>query len=122
MRILKKEIIDTTTVGGRIKALRIEKGLTQEELGLEIGIENRANISAYEHDNRTVTLTVLPDLARTLGTTIDYLITGVSNNTDDIKLNKDILLAMEILRRLKTERGRIAALEHLKIVEMMELM
>ena len=119
MQILKREVIDTTTVGGRIRALRIEKGLTQEELGLEIGVENRANISAYEHDCRTVTLTVLPDLARTLGTTIDYLITGANIVSDNMN-NDDLQLAMDILKNLKTGKGRRAALEHLKIVAMME--
>ena len=120
MRILEKEIIDTTTVGGRIRALRIEKGLTQEELGLEIGIENRANISAYEHDNRTVTLTVLPDLARVLGTTMDYLISGISNITDDAKLDNDVLLAIEILKGIRTAKGKRAVLEHIKIVANLE--
>lgn len=47
---MKRDTIYTTTVGGRIRALRIGKGLTQEELGLMVGIENKAIISAYESE------------------------------------------------------------------------
>lgn len=117
---MKRDTIYTTTVGGRIRALRIGKGLTQEELGLMVGIENKAIISAYEHDSRTVTLAVLPGIAKVLGTTIDYLITGNAAQEDDKHLNDEQQLAMEIIHSLKTEKGKRAALEHLRIVAMME--
>ena len=37
-------IIDTATVGGRIKKLRIDAGLTQEELGYAIKMEGKSVI------------------------------------------------------------------------------
>lgn len=49
---MAKKNIDTTTMGGRIQALRLQKGWSQEELGFYIGVNNKSVISFYEHDTR----------------------------------------------------------------------
>lgn len=107
--------IDTSTMGGRIKALRIQKGWSQEDLGFRIGVNKKSVISEYENDKRNVTLAMLPILADTLSSSMDYLVTGHSAEEDP-----DVALAIQLLKNLKTEKGRKAAIEHIKIVAMME--
>lgn len=114
---MAKKNIDTTTMGGRIQALRLQKGWSQEELGFYIGVNNKSVISFYEHDTRTVSVPVLQVLAKELGTSIDYLVNGTEAGGEE---DPDIVMAIQLLKSLKTEKGRKAALEHIKLVAMME--
>lgn len=116
---MAKKNIDTTTMGGRIQALRLQKGWSQEELGFRIGVNNKSVISFYEHDTRAVSVSVLQVLAKELGTTIDYLVNGTEIVVEK-EDNQDILMAIQLLKNLKTEKGKKAALEHIKLVLMME--
>ena len=113
---MAKKNIDTTTMGGRIQALRLQKGWSQEELGFRIGVNNKSVISFYEHDTRAVSVSVLQVLAKELGTSIDYLVNGIESGEHEEDL--DILMAVQLLKSLKTEKGRKAALEHIKLVAM----
>lgn len=114
-KMKKNNEIDTRTMGGRIQALRLQNGWSQEELSFKIGVNKKSVISEYENDKRAVTLPILPVLAGELGTTIDYLVSGTSEEEDP-----DVALALQLLKNLKTEKGRKAAIEHIKLVAMME--
>jgi len=115
---MAKKNIDTTTMGARIQALRLQKGWSQEELGFRIGVNNKSVISFYEHDTRAVSVSVLQVLAKELGTSIDYLVNGIESGEQEEDL--DILMAVQLLKSLKTEKGRKVALEHIKLVAMIE--
>lgn len=69
--------IDTSTMGGRIKALRIQEGWSQEELGFRIGVNNKSVISFYENNTRAVSLPILQMLSKEFETTLDYLVSGI---------------------------------------------
>lgn len=60
-------------IGKRVKELRIEKGLSQQELGLAIGV-TKVSICGYENGTRIPTLDNLIKLAEVLETTTDYLL------------------------------------------------
>ncbi len=116
---MKKELkdIDTSTMGGRIQYFRRQKNWSQEELGFRIGVNKKSVVSEYENNKRAVTLAILPILAKELGTTIDYLVNG----SEAEKENPDVALAIQLLRGLKTEKGRKAAIEHIRLVAMIEV-
>lgn len=114
---MAKKNIDTTTMGGRIQALRLQKGWSLEELGFYIGVKNKSVISFYEHDTRTVSIPVLQVLAKELGTSIDYLVNGTEAGGEE---DPDIVMAIQLLKILKTEKGKKAALDHIRLVTMME--
>ncbi|MFN3802639.1 helix-turn-helix domain-containing protein [Belliella pelovolcani] len=59
--------------GNRLKALRKEKGLSQEELALKSGL-NRPYISGIEQGKRNVSLEVMEKLAEALGVGIGSLV------------------------------------------------
>ena len=102
--------------GGRIQYLRRQKDWSQEELAFRIGVNKKSVISEYENNKRAVTLAVLPILAKELGTTIDYLVNGSGEGRED----PDVALAIQLLKNLKTEKGKKAAIEHIRLVAMME--
>lgn len=59
--------------GARLRALRMEKNLTQEDLGkiLKVG---KASISGYENETRQPDNESLVTLANYFGVTVDYLL------------------------------------------------
>ena len=60
-------------LGKRIKSLRKEKGLTQEELGKIINV-TKVSICCYERESRVPTLETLIALAEVFCVDVDYLI------------------------------------------------
>lgn len=99
----KVKNIDITTVGGRIKKLRMDKGLSQEELA-EMLFLNAKNISAYENNRNEVPSAVLAALANALDSTMDYIYTGSVYDADP-----DIEATISLIRELKTDRDKKTA-------------
>jgi len=62
---------------GRLKALRLEKGMSQNELGNALGLSKQA-IYDMECGRRTTTMERIYLLAETLDATADYLL-GLSD-------------------------------------------
>ena len=60
-------------IGKRVKELRIEKGLSQQELGSAIGV-TKVSICGYENGTRLPNLEKLVKLADALETTSDFLL------------------------------------------------
>lgn len=60
-------------VGKRIKDMRQEKGMSQQELGDLIGV-TKVSICGYENGTRTPSLETFGDLADIFETTTDYLL------------------------------------------------
>lgn len=68
-------------VGEQIALLRKEKGLTQSELGERIGVSFQA-VSKWERGETLPDVTLLPDLAKILETTIDNILLGNEKATE----------------------------------------
>lgn len=69
------KVMNFKKVGEQIAALRKAKGLTQSELGERIGVSFQA-VSKWERGETLPDITLLPDLAKILETTIDYILLG----------------------------------------------
>ena len=63
------------TIGNRIAKYRKEKGFTQESLAEQLGVSSQA-VSKWENDASCPDISLLPQLCKTLGITIDELLTG----------------------------------------------
>ena len=92
-------------LGTRIKQLRKEKGLTQEQLANLINV-TKVSICCYEKGNRTPNLETFMDLVNVLGTTPNYLLgadTKVVKEDDEeysVYLPKeDIQILMELRKK-----------------------
>ena len=60
-------------IGKRIKDMRIEKGLSQKELGDLLGV-TKVSVCGYENGTRTPSLDTFNLLAEVFNTTTDYLL------------------------------------------------
>ena len=64
------------TLGQRIKAARVRKNMTQEELA-ETMRTTKSMISYYENDHGDMKQSMIAEFADILGTTVEYLVCGV---------------------------------------------
>jgi transcriptional regulator with XRE-family HTH domain len=69
-------------VGKRVKARREELGWTQETLAARAGI-SKSFLSDIENGKRNIGAETLLDLARVLGRSLDYLMTGDAGEATD---------------------------------------
>ena len=89
--------------GRRLKELRKQANLTQQELGKLVGV-TKVSICCYENGTRTPTLDTLKDLADSLNTPLTYLLAtdtfavSEDNKTSTINLAKE---EIEILKELR---------------------
>lgn len=114
-------------VGGtyvnRIKQLRIEKGMTQTQLGNILNVQDSA-ISKYESEKIPLTADTIKEISKIFNVTIDYLL-GVSNtphkaenitsqsiSNNLISSNEEVLL--RIFRKLQTETYQEKAINQFK--------
>lgn len=65
--------INMIEIGRRIKELRIESGMTQQQLAQKIGVATNT-VSQYEKGLSKTSIDVIVNLAAVLGTTADYLL------------------------------------------------
>ena len=71
--------IDTTTIGGRLKAKRKEAGFSQEKLA-ELLMIKQNTLSKYEKNEHDIPTDVLSMAAKVLDTTPSYLVWGASED------------------------------------------
>lgn len=70
------------TLGRRIARLRLAKTATQERLAKELNVSPQA-VSKWENDINYPDISLLPDLARFLGVSIDELLSGASASVQE---------------------------------------
>ena len=70
-------ITSSETLGRRIARLRLARTATQERLAKELNVSPQA-VSKWENDINYPDISLLPDLARFLGVSVDELLSGAS--------------------------------------------
>lgn len=63
------------TLGKRIARLRRDRGLKQDELAQQLGVTPQA-VSKWENDQTCPDITLLPQLAKIFGVSVDELLSG----------------------------------------------
>ena len=102
-----------TTLGKRIAALRREKELKQDELAEKLGVSAQA-VSKWENDQTCPDISLLPLLAKTLGVSVDELLSGKQENAPAVQIvpaseRKDIndLMLRIVMKSADNDRLRI---------------
>lgn len=108
-----KNIINEETLGQRIKAARIRKGYTQEELA-EVMHVTKATLSAYENDKVDIKGSVLIELSVHLDTNPNYLL-GFEDGSEDsfIKKAEALLLYIKDKRAQEMLLAQITAISNM---------
>lgn len=94
--------LDFTTISRKIKAIRLEKGLTQETVASFAGV-NTSHISNIENGRVKVSLTTLVAICNALDITVDYILSDEYNNSSSA-LDHSILEALKECDDLTKER------------------
>ena len=100
------------TLGRRIARLRLAKTATQERLAKELNVSPQA-VSKWENDINYPDISLLPDLARFLGVSVDELLSGASASTQESSTAQENASAQESA----AEVIHVAADEPAEIVE-----
>jgi transcriptional regulator with XRE-family HTH domain len=95
-------IIDYEKLGLRIKALRTDRNLTQDNLAQAVDC-NVSHISNIENNHTKISLNVLLAIANALDTTIDYLLSEQYEKTS-LALDNAILKALQNCDNQKKEK------------------
>ena len=74
-----------TTIGKRIAGLRKDKGLKQEKLEEMLGVSGQA-VSKWENDQTCPDISLLPQLAKILGVTVDELFSGKQEMVSTVQI------------------------------------
>ena len=99
------------TFGRRIARLRLAKTATQERLAKELNVSPQA-VSKWENDINYPDISLLPDLARFLGVSVDELLSGASASTQETAVAQESAAV-----RSAAEVVSVAADEPAEIVE-----
>lgn len=100
------------TLGRRIARLRLARTATQERLAKELNVSPQA-VSKWENDINYPDISLLPDLARFLGVSVDELLSGASASAQESVAAQESSAA----RERATEVVSVAADELAEIVE-----
>jgi transcriptional regulator with XRE-family HTH domain len=76
IKISKEDDVFLKALGKRIRDVRLEKGLTQVELGDLIDME-KPNMNRLEKGGTNPTVLTLKKICTALGITLDYLLSGI---------------------------------------------
>lgn len=101
-----------TSLGERMRQLRRERDWSQEKLAKMVGAHIQS-IGIYEKGDSVPTALVLKKIADAFGVSTDYLISGESDNSVQLK-NKDLLKRVEQLDRINPDSLK-------GLIEMMDL-
>ena len=99
------------TLGRRIARLRLGKTATQERLAKELNVSPQA-VSKWENDINYPDISLLPDLARFLGVSVDELLSGASASTQE-----SVAAQESAAEKSTAEVVSVAADEPVEIVE-----
>lgn len=92
----------------------MELGMTQSELAEKVNVENKATISMYENNRRSIGSEMLISIADALGTSPEYLLCGK-------RLEDSFLYTIcKISGQIKTPTGKHCVLHHINLVKKME--
>lgn len=111
-------------LGRRLKELRKEKGLTQEDLGNLVNV-TKVSICCYENGTRTPSLETLIDLSNIFEVNVDYLLGHdkllVAENEDgySIKISTEEIVMLNELRKSK-ELYRLLINDPKRTIELLE--
>ena len=99
------------TMYERIRRIRLEQGLTQEELALKCGYNTRSTIARIESGDRNLVASKISTIAKALNVTPSYLMDG-KTETDKEKssseLSEEEKGLLELFRELPDDKQDMA--------------
>lgn len=91
-------------IGQRVKMKRLELGISQKDLAEAVNIDY-SYVSHIESGTRNISIETAIDIAKYLGLSLDYLLTGenIINSSNRASLSDDLLIKVQDI--LRTPEG-----------------
>ncbi len=105
-------------VGGRLKQARMMAGMSQEELGLGIGVSFQA-VQKYEHGENRLSASRLFRAAKLLGRSVSFFFDKLQTTApepDETGLSRDEINLLRDFRRIASENVRDHLLQVAKVI------
>lgn len=83
------------TIGGRVRLLRVEAELTQQEFAELLNYDNRSIISSIESGRRDLSSQAAVVIAAKFDTSTDYILRGICDDNEHVEAAKNIIGSME---------------------------
>ena len=99
----------------RLKELRTNLKLSQEELGNSIGIKSRAHISSLENGTRTITDRIINDICKTYNVNENWFRTGEGEMFVPIDADDEYFAAATEISNDNDEFAMAAVIEYWKL-------
>ena len=99
----------------RLKELRTNLKLSQEELGNSIGIKSRAHISSLENGTRTITDRIINDICKTYNVNEKWFRTGEGEMFVPIDADDEYFAAATEISNDNDEFAMAAVIEYWKL-------
>ena len=101
------------TVGERIKSLRVEKGMTQEQVARALHFGSRSMVSDYESGRRELPYKSVGDYASFFRVTANWIMQGDEEIEEPQSLDEELLRAFH---KIQDPRNRRVAIEQIKVL------
>lgn len=103
--------MDQIKIGKFISSLRKEKGYTQQDLADKLNVSNKS-ISRWENGKTMPDLSIIPDLCKVLGISINELFCGERLASDEYqkKFEENIIINMDLLKKKIKKISKILVL------------
>jgi transcriptional regulator with XRE-family HTH domain len=102
-----------TSIGARIKALRLRRGLTLETIARPLGV-TRSCVSQWERGRSAPGAKYFEQLAETLDTSVTHLLTG-ANDKDPPRPASIVIEAPDVVLRARKDIARALGLDPSKV-------
>ena len=99
------------TVGERIKSLRVERGMTQEQVARALHFGSRSMVSDYESGRRELPYKSVGDYASFFRVTAKWIMQGDEEIEEPQSLDEELLRAFH---RIQDPRYRRVGIEQIK--------
>ena len=103
-------------IGKRIKAKRIELGMTQEDLANKLGYKSKTTIAKIENGTNDITQSRVVDFANVLNTTPAYLM-GWNNEANSTSNEQHFDQDLVIIQR---EKSKMSAKDQAKLMNILK--
>lgn len=98
------------TIYDRIKARRIELGMSQSELARRVGYHGKSVISKVENGERDISQTMVVKYAEVLGVSVTYLLVGEENSDKTVE-NENITEFINLFSQLSDEQQKMLIMQ-----------
>jgi transcriptional regulator with XRE-family HTH domain len=109
----KMETTNLRAVGERVRSLRVQKGMSQEELARRLNLGSRSMISEFESGKRALSSLNVTDYSRFFDVSTDWILFGAGDK-EKREYGSEIDELLQAFYSIRNPRARKIAIEQVR--------